>query len=278
MATQGEDDTSTSSTEPTTTTTTTTSTQDGNVATYQAFDEAQDNTNNAKNKSSSRRIKQGERKELEARQQELIGKAVTKFQSTVEESNNNLDDILEAVQGLLEAGRQAQGIISTNPLKTLLSAKGRTNYRLAWVGSDDAICHVGTGLHKVPLARMQEVFWSNLGKNRMEISEIIRILGPFPNVRNILQGTTTQVSFDKMTVVMDSMVDGTGKEILAGKEDNVRKVSLQICLADEKVLVAVVPQEDGSPRDNPLENKGANVLVFVQEPDLDEKLDSLRVS
>ena len=26
------------------------------------------------------------------------------------------------------------------------------------MGSDDAICHIGTGLHKIALARVQEVF------------------------------------------------------------------------------------------------------------------------
>ena len=56
------------------------------------------------------------------------------------------------------------------------------------MGSDVAICHVGTGLHKVPLARLQEVFLSCLGRNRLEVLEVIRILGPFPNVKNVLQG------------------------------------------------------------------------------------------
>jgi hypothetical protein len=70
------------------------------------------------------------------------------------------------------------------------------------VGSEDAISHIGTGLHKVPLARLQEVFLSALGtttskksnknnnnKNRIELSEVIRLLGPFPNVKRTLQLT-----------------------------------------------------------------------------------------
>jgi hypothetical protein len=65
------------------------------------------------------------------------------------------------------------------------------------VGSEDAISHIGTGLHKVPLARLQEVFLSALGtttakksnKNTHELSEVILLLGPFPNVKRTLQLT-----------------------------------------------------------------------------------------
>ena len=167
------------------------------------------------------------------------------------------------------------------------------------MGSDEAICHIGTGLHKVPLARLQEVFLSCLGRSRLEILEVIRILGPFPNVKNILQGNTkinkgkngndgAFGNVENIQIVMDSMIDGTGKEILAGKQDNVRKVDLQIYFSDERAIVAVVPpststsSSNGSGgtvrQNNPLENNGSNVLVFVREEDLDEKLDSLRVS
>ena len=72
-------------------------------------------------------------------------------------------------------------------LKSLLSVrpdeskgKRRPAYRLAWVGSDAAICHVGTSLHKVPLARLQEMYLL-LGYGKWELLEVIRILGPFPN-------------------------------------------------------------------------------------------------
>ena len=86
-------------------------------------------------------------------------------------------------------------------LKSLLSSSGvgqtasSSSYRLAWVGSDAAVCHVGTSLHKVPLARLQEVYLSlggggsvGVNKNKWELIEVIRILGPFPNVRNTLRG------------------------------------------------------------------------------------------
>ena len=80
-----------------------------------------------------------------------------------------------------------------------------------------------------------------------------------------------------MEIVMDSMVDGTGKEILAGTEENIRRVNLQVYFADERAIVAVVPPEDGSLRADPLQDNGSNVLVFIKEDELDEKLNSLRV-
>ena len=120
---------------------------------------------------------------------------------------------------------------------------------MAWVGSDDAICHIGTGLHKIALARMQEVFLLLQERNRLEIYEVI---SAFPNVRNTLQGSC-QVAIGKSNndcvwkLSYDSMIDGTGKELLAGKDENVRKVDLQIAFADANAIAAVVPNPDGIP-------------------------------
>jgi hypothetical protein len=80
-----------------------------------------------------------------------------------------------------------------------------------------------------------------------------------------------------MQITYDSMIDGTGKEVLAGGEDNIRRVGLQVYFADEEAIVAVVPPESGF-RDDPLETNGSNVLVFIREKEFDEKLDALRVS
>ena len=146
------------------------------------------------------------------------------------------------------------------------------------MGSDDAICHIGTGLHKIALARMQEVFLLLQERNRLEIYEVI---SAFPNVRNTLQGSC-QVAIGKSNndcvwkLSYDSMIDGTGKELLAGKDENVRKVDLQIAFADANAIVAVVPNPDGL-RSNPLEENGKHVLVFVRQDDLDSELERLRV-
>jgi hypothetical protein len=222
-------------------------------------------------KSPSRRVKQGVRKEMEDKRLVSIAAATETLTEALEQTNN-LDGILAAIRQLIS--------VPSGNLRMLLAGGQKYNYRLAWVGSDDAICHVGTGLHKVPLARLQEVFLTCMGKNRLELLEVIRILGPFPNVKNILQGDCKVDRGEDiacMKITYDSMIDGTGKEVLAGEEGNVRRVGLQVYFADEEAIVAVVPPESGF-RDDPLEVNGSNVLVFIREKEMDEKLDALRVS
>mmetsp|Transcript_88570 Transcript_88570/g.255464 ORF Transcript_88570/g.255464 Transcript_88570/m.255464 type:complete len:377 (-) Transcript_88570:46-1176(-) len=230
-----------------------------------------------KKKGNARRVKQSQRSQMEEARQQQVQEALDALTAALE-SNNNLDEILQAVQTLVALPAPT----SFSP-RQLFQSKHVKNYRLAWVGSDDAICHLGTGLHKVPLARLQEVFFSTKGQSRIEILEIIRILGPFPNVRNTLQGNVKLRNSDDsqmMQIVMDSMIDGTGKEILAGTDDNIRRVDLQLLFSDEQVIVAVVPntEDNNSPRADPFEKNGSNVLVFLKEDELDEKLESLRVS
>lgn len=186
-------------------------------------------------------------------------------------------------------------------LKALMNNKTINNYSLAWVGADEAICHVGTGLHKVPLARLQDVFFSigrdpNSGKPKsVTLLEVIRILGPFPNVRNTLQGSVVDaksvdtdfkgvdITENKIRIKYDSMMDGLGKEINAGTEGNVRYVNLNLLYADEKALVCVVPKEEGDDNeddndDDEFGENGKNVLLFLKEDDLDLKLEELRAA
>lgn len=267
------------------------------TTTFTAFDEENDDENTSKKqKQNPRRLKQTQRSQLEDSQRQEIGVAVEALQ-TILQGKNNLPDILTAIRNLLQLTP-----LTTSPKSILTGTsstkdKNKKNFRLAWVGSDEAICHIGTGLHKVPLARLQEVFWcccSSKASNRFELLEVISILGPFPNVRNTLQGSwkvvntngsstsSSSLSMANLQITMDSMVDGTGKELLAGTEENIRKVSMDLAFWDERVLVMVVPtsttnNDDDITRD-PLDDNGSNVLVFLQEPQLDEKLDALRVS
>lgn len=257
----------------------------------------------------SRRIKQSDR--LEASdvvvQSEQIQNILDQLDAALQQ-NNNLAGILAVVSQLLEvpsSSTNLRQILASKPEKgqQKQSQQSQHNYRLAWVGSDEALCHIGTGLHKVPLARMQEVFLSCLGRNRVEILEVISITGPFPNVRNTLQGSTKittnnksgsgsskmavaaidhtngAVVVDNLRITMDSMVDGTGKELLAPGE-KARIVDFQVYFSDRRALVAVVPpkEEDADESQDPLRNDGANVLVFVKEDEFDEKLDAWRVS
>ena len=128
--------------------------------------------------------------------------------------------------------------------------------------------------------------------------EVISILGPFPNVRNTLQGKFTRVSTkesvsvnddgnsairtDQVTMVYDSMMDGLGKEIDAGTEDNLRTVELNIVYASDKALVCVVPtisdSDDNKNMKNGFGKDGKNVLLFLKEDDLDLRLEELRAA
>lgn len=234
----------------------------------------------SKKKSRGKNVSAAE-KQIDAERRKQIDSTLDRLQEVLEEKTGNVRDILNVVEELLSI-QESNNSNNNIDLRRILLNKERSNYRLAWVGSDDAICHIGTGLHKVPLARMQEVFLNCIGKNRLEILEVISLFGPFPNIKNTLLGTTKMINTSNndnscmMQIAMDSMIDGTGKEILAGTEDNIRKVDLQVAFCDERVIVAVVPNDNDN--DNPLDDDGKRVLVFTKEKDLDEKLDELRVS
>jgi hypothetical protein len=208
-------------------------------------------------------------------------------------------------------GRNANDRVLLPTLKSLLaSVTTTTSYRLAWVGSDDAVCHVGTSLHKVPLARLQEIYLSlggggsvGLNRNKWELMEVIRILGPFPNVRNTLRGNVVGLNRggkgdgDREVVNMEisytSMIDGTGKEILAsssggggdgrdGKRSNdgAKRVNLDVWFANDRAIICSVPTsiEDDGRGGDPFCGDGSNLLYFVAEDDLEGALEKLRAA
>ena len=220
-----------------------------------------------------RRQKQTAKKAVDKERSKKIEAVLDELQTVLEERTGNVGDILSVVGKLLQIPSDSSG-----DLRRVLSAKDRSDYRLAWVGSDDAICHLGTGLHKVPLARMQEVFMNCLGRNRIEILEVISLIGPFPNVKNILQGTTKisgGIEGADVQITMEKMVDGTGKTIDAGTDDNIRRVDLEVAFSDERAIVVLMPGGDTA---NPLADNGKRVMLFVKEDDLDEKLEGYRVN
>lgn len=249
--------------------------EEESASTYTKFDKGKKNKKSA----TTTRIKQSARKAAEDARDERVEQIVKLLQEKLEEKSkgsSSIEEILTPIRELLE--------LPTMNFKQLTAGAQRQDFRLAWVGSDDAICHVGTGLHKVPLARLQEVFLSFMGRNRIEVQEVIRILGPFPNVKNTLQGDSTfnrKEDAVEWKVTWDSMVDGTGNEILAGKQENVRRVDLQVYFSSPSVVVAVVPPEIdnmSARRADPLEENGKHVLLFVREDNLVDQLEMLRVA
>jgi hypothetical protein len=184
------------------------------------------------------------------------------------------------------------------------------SYRLLWVGSDDTISAFGTGLHKVPLARLQEVFLSisipSFGRKskavqnsnssnrfRLTTTEVIRILGPFPNIKNTLQGTCTVSSTsngeEQWNITWNSMIDGTGKELIGSSNDDVRHVpTLNMLYGDEQIIVAyMTPPErftsrttdsnDTTQQHSPISPAMESILLFVREIEMEDKLTALRV-
>ena len=222
--------------------------------------------------SNSRRIKQAERQQLDKLQTQNIDRLVQEFNSQVEKEKKNMNDLLKPLIEL------TQTVENSSSLRSLTRTTGSLrHYRLAWVGSDDAVCQIGTGLHKVPLARLQEVFLS-LSLNTIDVTEVIRLLGPFPNVKNQLQGTYRTTNNSKWEIKYDSMIDGTGKEILSAGEQ--RTVELELVFVSPQIILACTPPENANNND-PLywtENYAKGLLVLVEEPNLQDKLETLRVA
>ncbi len=328
----------------------------------QGFQPFENDTNNIQNNPKSKKQKQKRSSKSSSstpssstsqQNNQRIQTILSSIQEIISSNNLNISSLLNLLSSLITLQEEQQS--NNNFLQSLIlndkkrkitklnTTSSSYNYNLAWVGSDDAICHIGTGLHKVPLARLQDIFMtlsSNSGGDVLNIPsgllmgaggvgskniknsgmitvmEVIRILGPFPNVRNTLQGrismsvitntkksnnafgsstdtnsssgTTSGGKGDRVTITYESMMDGLGKEIKAGNDNNVRNVDLNILFADETAIVCTVPTSSdgkegnsstGSSGDDALFGKnGKNVLLFLKEDDLDGKLEGLRAA
>jgi len=255
-----------------------------------------DDDSNSKKKS-KKKSKQGGAL-LTQTQTTQMDELLTQLTDMISTTNCNVQDIVSKISSLVTLGNSFgnNDSILLPTLKSILATKPKgdensPSYRLAWVGSDESICHIGTSLHKVPLARLQEMYII-LGYNKWELLEVIRILGPFPNVRNTLKGELKVQKLNsigmgkgssdregvRMEISYNSMVDGTGKEILAGKEDNVKRVELDVWFANEKALVCTVPSDEDEDGDPLSSGDGSNLLLFLKEDDLDESLEKLRAA
>mmetsp|Transcript_14127 Transcript_14127/g.20172 ORF Transcript_14127/g.20172 Transcript_14127/m.20172 type:complete len:459 (+) Transcript_14127:84-1460(+) len=300
-------------------------------------------TNNNTNKretKNNRRQRQKERMARDARNSAVTKAIVEQIRDTIDtKSNIDMSSLLSLFRQLIQTQQSqsnddfGEDDATLSSLKTLLkkpsssSTTNNSNYSLAWVGGDDAICHIGTGLHKVPLARLDEMFLTLGGipppatslsdinnniigkksKKRKDIRagwtiyEVIRILGPFPNVRNTLQGAisipslptsssspySSSSSVPTVNIRYESMIDGTGKELLAGKEENARDIPLSILYADTDAILCIKPSSsstttnDDSPNNiiqDCMGTNGENVLLFLREDDMDAKMELMRVA
>lgn len=208
-----------------------------------------------------KKARQSQRRAEEEKNMKQATAIIETLEEIFAEEKRDINLILSKLQELCSLGGTG--------LRQISAAPSRVDFRMVWAGSDASVCHIGTGLHKVPLARLQEIFMT-IGKNRIEINEVIRILGPFPNVKNILKGDTTSDS-NLLKIKYTSMIDGTGKEILAGKDENERIVDLDVVYASSAAIICNIPGETA------FENNGSSLLVFFKEGDINAELEKLRV-
>lgn len=118
-------------------------------------------------KTLTKKEKRRQQSETEIKRINEIDTILDRLKDVLEKRTGDIQDVLGVLTRLLSIDDQFLFASSTssssrysNNLRQMLMGSG-SSYRLAWVGSDESICHIGTGLHKVPLARMQEVFFEH---------------------------------------------------------------------------------------------------------------------
>ena len=173
---------------------------------------------------------------------------------------------ISAINGLVAQLRD----LSDGPAQSKALLK---DWRLAFVTSDEVLGAVGTGLHKVPFTRMEDTFitfgGSRSSGKAVETIEVLRVLGPFPNVRNTLTGTFQTQGPNALSITYSSLVDGTGKQITSGSAATDRAISIGILFAGTSLLVLEPKTSTAS--------KETQLMIFAKEDNLEGALSALRV-
>ena len=191
------------------------------------------------------------------KEKELIGHVESIVAESRKENNRDLallDEACAAAAALVETDA------GLSPSRGSLAG----DWKLVWASSDDAVCSIGSGLHTLPLTLLEDIFVSFSG-GAVETAEVLRVMGPFPNVRNTLAGKFNFPGGGAMSLSYDKMVDGNGGVIKAPDGASTRRVDLRSCFG---VSGAMIFLPKGVPD---------GVLVFEREPDVDAALKALRV-
>ena len=137
---------------------------------------------------------------------------------SIKQEQRDLPAISAQVRGLAAA-------LSSAPAPSFARLQG--DWKLAFVSSEQGFSLIGTGLHKVFGTRMEELFVTFSGRRKarlIETTEVLRVIGPFPNVKNVLSGTiafkeagggaaaiAAETGASLLTLTYSSMIEGTGR-------------------------------------------------------------------
>jgi hypothetical protein len=135
---------------------------------------------------------------------------------------------------------------------------------------------VGSGLGKLPGSSIEDLFASFDVKGVVQIQEIVRVVGPFPTVKNTLSGTWEyqdksagftgdSVSEPRLACRYTEMVDGRNMRTTAATGFKQKNVDLDVRYVDADVLVAFIRNEGLQPLR----------LVFEKELELTKELGRL---
>ena len=191
---------------------------------------------------------------------EEVSLAISGLNDCIAVDRGKQRDLVELMRIIEEDLRK----LNVNNAKLTAKTTESTDYKLGFAGSDAAICAIGSGLHKVPLANLDEIFIS-LFSNRCYVREVIRIIGPFPNVLNSLLGDVT-VDKNVLTTTYTSIIDGTGKELVNAPNEE-RKMDYEVVFASDEYLVLYAEKT----------KKIENLLVFERSVNMDDELMKNRV-
>eukprot|EP00984_Skeletonema_dohrnii_P010355 scaffold4038_cov109-Skeletonema_dohrnii-CCMP3373.AAC.1 len=123
-------------------------------------DDDDDNSSSSNNKKSKRKTnkkdqQRSQRAALSAAQSQQIDALLNQIDDLLQTNNLDRVELVSYISSLVQVGSSSsnndQVLLPT--LKSIVSTKPRKDeqlpsFRLAWVGSDPAICHIGTSLHK----------------------------------------------------------------------------------------------------------------------------------
>lgn len=202
-----------------------------------------------------------------------------KEQVAKQSRRSEIDATVDSMFDIVESDKRDLGEMTTliGKLSELRSDLGKGealtgDWKLAFVNTADAMHEFGTGLGKLPGTSILDLFVSFSKGGKVTVTEVCRVLGPFPNLRNELRGAWSYAeptgtggfkdagaeAKQGLTVSYSSMQDGRDKVTDASTGFKVRSVNLDVKFCDDVVLVATLP--DGGE------------LVFESEPEMQKEL------